>query len=135
MDIQVSVGVLRRDNKLLFTERLSQKSYGGYWEFPGGKLMQGETSLDAIKRELQEELGIRVNAAVFLFTHTHDYPDQTVILHVYHILDYKGEPLGCEGQSLQWLSLPELNGVNLLPANWVLLERLQTITPVMQILS
>ena len=95
------------------------------WEFPGGKIDTGETSSDALKRELSEELGIVVTAAQPFMELHHEYPDRTVDLEFFLIDDWQGEPHGLEGQRIRWLAPDELRADELLPADEPVVERLR----------
>ena len=79
---EVAVGILsREDGALLLTSRPEGKVYAGYWEFPGGKLEPGETVEQALRRELQEELGIVIGSAQVWKVTEHNYPHALVRLH------------------------------------------------------
>nr|GEY60322.1 arginine biosynthesis bifunctional protein ArgJ, chloroplastic [Tanacetum cinerariifolium] len=81
---------------------------GGLWEFPGGKVEAGESVDAALARELHEELGISVTSARPLIKISHDYPDKQVLLDVWEVSSFTGEPHGVEGQPLAWVSQREL---------------------------
>ena len=108
-------------------QRPEGKPYAGYWEVPGGKIEVGESVFDALKRELQEELGIDIEASVELLILEHDYPHAYVRLHVSIIRQWQGVPLGKEGQALSWELLRdgEPSVKPLLPAAWPMLEKLR----------
>jgi len=110
-------------------QRPEGKPYAGYWEVPGGKIEKGETVFDALKRELQEELGIVIQSSEELTILEHDYPHAYVRLHVSIIRDWSGTPKGCEGQSLSWelLDAEKPSVEPLLPAAWPMLERLKAL--------
>lgn len=122
--IRVAVGIIKRGNKILIAERPLGKPYSGYWEFPGGKVEADEDAYHALQRELQEELGICVRAGTHWFDHAHTYPDKTVLLHMWLVDDFTGELQGAEGQTLRWVTLPEMREARLLEGNWPILERL-----------
>ncbi|MGA9854415.1 MAG: Nudix family hydrolase [Gammaproteobacteria bacterium] len=116
--IQVIAAVLAdTENRILITQRPAGKFMAGYWEFPGGKLEAGETSLAGLTRELREELGITVRYARPLIRLTHAYPEIHVDLEVWRVTHYSGEARAAEQQSLAWVSPQELPGCNLLPAD------------------
>ncbi len=115
--IEVAVGVIKREDKVLVGQRLVQDRYFQKWEFPGGKLDGNETSLEALKRELSEELDIELVSARPLMTLEHDYPDRHVRLYVYEVNQFSGEPEGAEGQALKWVSPTECHKLDFLEAN------------------
>ena len=96
-----------------------------FWEFPGGKIMQGESTAVALTRELNEELGIRITALDHFFSLKHDYPDIRVAIEFFLVGEWQGNPCGVEGQSLRWVSVDELGESKLLPADQPLVEALR----------
>jgi 8-oxo-dGTP diphosphatase len=105
--VEVAVGVLlRADGAFLLTSRPAGKPYAGYWEFPGGKLEAGESVEQALRRELQEELGITIAAALPWKTEMVDYPHALVRLHFCKVLEWAGELQMREAQSFAWSQLP-----------------------------
>ncbi len=104
---EVAVGVLlRSDGAFLLTSRPVGKAYAGYWEFPGGKLEAGESVEQALRRELQEELGIEIGAATPWRTELVDYPHALVRLHFCKVFAWTGELQMREAQSFSWEQLP-----------------------------
>jgi len=105
--VDVAVGVLvRPDGAFLLTSRPAGKVYAGYWEFPGGKLEAGETVADALRRELQEEIGITVGAVHPWHVELVDYPHALVRLNFCKVFDWQGELQMRENQSFAWEQLP-----------------------------
>jgi len=96
----------------------------GSWEFPGGKRQPGEAPLAALKRELDEELGIEVLEAEPVLVLEHDYPDKRVRLDVWLVSRYRGQPTPREGQPLRWVTVAECRELPLLPADGPIVERL-----------
>jgi 8-oxo-dGTP diphosphatase len=96
-----------RGSRFLAVRRPPGKPMAGMWEFPGGKLMRGETPADALARELREELGVTPVDAVFWREKTHAYPEWCVRLLFFHVRQFRGEPVPLEGQSLAWLTPDE----------------------------
>jgi 8-oxo-dGTP diphosphatase len=90
--------------RILVGRRPEGVHQGGLWEFPGGKLEPGETLAEGLRRELWEELGIRVLASRPLIRVPHDYGDRHILLDVHRVTAYSGEPAGREGQPLAWLA-------------------------------
>jgi len=105
--VQVAVGVLiRRDDSFLLTSRPEGKAYAGYWEFPGGKLEVGETVAQALKRELQEEIGITIEDCDAWKTEQIDYPHALVQLNFCKVTRWSGELQMREAQFYAWQQLP-----------------------------
>ena len=105
--VEVAVGVLiDRDGQFLLTSRPQGKVYEGYWEFPGGKLEVGETVEQALRRELQEELGITIASATLWKVEVMDYPHARVRLHFCKVFKWSGELQMREQQSMAWQQLP-----------------------------
>lgn len=105
--VDVAVGVLiQPDGAFLLTSRPSGKVYDGYWEFPGGKLEAGESVLQALTRELHEELGIVVREAQPWREQLVDYPHALVRLHFCKVSAWDGALQMREGQSWSWNQLP-----------------------------
>lgn len=104
--VDVAVGVLLQGEAFLLTSRPEGKVYAGYWEFPGGKLEAGESVEQALRRELQEELGITIGAAQLWKTQMVDYPHALVRLHFCKVWDWQGELQMREAQSHAWQTMP-----------------------------
>jgi 8-oxo-dGTP diphosphatase len=110
--VDVAVGVLvRRDaagveREFLLTSRPEGKVYAGYWEFPGGKLEAGETVHQALKRELEEELGIHIGDSQPWHELVMDYPHARVRLHFCKVYNWQGDFEMREGQAMAWENLP-----------------------------
>jgi 8-oxo-dGTP diphosphatase len=101
--LDVAAGVITRgDGHVLLAERPAGKPLAGQWEFPGGKFEHDESPVEALSRELHEELGIELDEAHPWITRTHAYPDRTVRLHMYRVTGWHGEPHGREDQQLSW---------------------------------
>ena len=116
--VHVAAAVIRRaDGHILLAKRADQQHQGGLWEFPGGKVEAGESVSTALHRELQEELGIAVTAARPLIKVQHDYPDKQVLLDVWEVSGFTGEPHGAEGQPLAWVSPRQLPDYDFPAAN------------------
>ena len=118
--IDVAVGVLLRpDGTVLLGNRPEDKPWPGWWELPGGKLEPGESVMQALARELHEELGIQIHTATPWVTYVHTYPTTTVRLAFCRVTGWDGEPQGLEGQLLRWVPLTQaLDVPKLLPATY-----------------
>ena len=105
--VEVAVGVLvRSDGGFLMTSRPQGKVYAGYWEFPGGKVEPGETIEQALRRELQEEIGITIGSAQAWRAERVDYPHALVQLHFCKVFEWSGCLQMHEGQNFAWQQLP-----------------------------
>ena len=105
--VDVAVGVLLRGNgDFLLTSRPAGKVYEGYWEFPGGKLEAGESVEAALRRELQEEIGITIASAHAWKVEMVDYPHALVRLNFCKVFEWTGDLQMHEGQSFAWERLP-----------------------------
>ncbi|MCQ4265494.1 hypothetical protein CXK91_22230 [Stutzerimonas stutzeri] len=116
--IHVAAAVIRdADERVLIAKRPLDKHQGGLWEFPGGKVEADERVEAALARELLEELGIVVTAAQPLIQVRHDYPDKQVLLDVWEVHAFTGEPHGAEGQPLMWVTAEQLTDYSFPAAN------------------
>lgn len=105
--VDVAVGVLiDGQGRFLLASRPAGKVYAGYWEFPGGKVEAGETVEQALRRELQEELGITIGAAEPWQVEVMDYEHARVRLHFCKVRSWTGELQMLEGQRASWETLP-----------------------------
>ena len=123
--LHVAAGILRDSSgRILITERLCDGPFDGLWEFPGGKIADGETSIQALIRELAEELGIEVaKSQPFMELH-HEYPDRIVDIEFFVVTNWSGTPAGLEGQGLRWVLPSDLDPDILLPADVPVLKAL-----------
>ena len=125
--VTVAVGILiDPQGRVLITRRAPQTHQGGLWEFPGGKVEPGETIVDALARELKEELGVTVLISEPFMTLEHDYGDQCVCLAVHRVTSWRGEPSGMEGQPVAWEQPANLTDWPFPAANQPILTRLLT---------
>jgi 8-oxo-dGTP diphosphatase len=121
--IHVVAAVLENSaGRILIAQRPPGKSLAGAWEFPGGKLHSGEARLAGLARELDEELGIRVESARPLIRYLHRYQGLEVDLDAWRVTRWQGAPHGREGQALAWHAPGELLQVGLLPADAVIVN-------------
>lgn len=103
--------------RILIARRHEHLHQGGLWEFPGGKIEAGEAVPEALARELQEELGIRVKQARPLIRIPYRYPDRNVLLDVWRVEQFDGEAHGAEGQPLCWVKADQLKQFEFPAAN------------------
>ncbi|HBG89603.1 MAG TPA: 8-oxo-dGTP diphosphatase MutT, partial [Stenotrophomonas sp.] len=93
------------------------RDMAGLWEFPGGKREAGETSEQALVRELREELGIEAEIGEWIMDVPQHYPDKHLTLDVRHIRSWKGTPRGREGQAITWVAPDKLGRYSMPPAD------------------
>jgi len=120
--IWVVVGLIARGDEILMAKRPDHVDQGGLWEFPGGKREEGESGLEALTRELQEELGIADLQARTCFQFEHAYPNKKVFFDCWLVSGYAGEATGLEGQPIQWVPKSKLTDYDLPDANHRMIE-------------
>lgn len=107
--VHVAVAVvINADRQVLLALRHAHQHQGNLWEFPGGKVEEGESVFDALVREAKEELAVTILAAEPLIKIAHNYSDKSVLLDVWRVDDFEGTPQGCEGQNLRWCKITDL---------------------------
>ena len=115
--------------RVLLAQRPIGKHLAGFWEFPGGKLEPGETPLEALARELQEELGIGVLGAEPLIQVPWRYDERELLLDAWRVSSWRGEPRPLEGQPLKWQAPAIVDPMILAPADRVILSALRGENP------
>jgi len=121
--INVVAAIIIKDGSLFATQR-GYGEWKDWWEFPGGKIEQGETLEEALKREIREELSTEINVDEFLCTVEYDYPKFHLSMHCY-ICSLLTESLHLnEHEAARWLTKDELNSVKWLPADKIVVEQL-----------
>ena len=116
--VEVSVGILINEMKeILIAKRPLEKYGGGFWEFPGGKIETDEKVSRALYRELEEELGIKIdlNHTTFLGRTEHIYPEFIFQSHVFIVRYWHGMPQPLERQELVWTQQSQFNHYSFLP--------------------
>lgn len=116
--VQAVAGVLvDQDGRVLIDKRRKDQIYADYWEFPGGKIEQGESPEEAIKREVKEETGVSMGCMAPLSFISEDRDEYHVIVLIYICREWEGIPQGLEGQETKWVRPEQLKDYELLPAN------------------
>jgi 8-oxo-dGTP diphosphatase len=110
--------------RVLIAQRPPGKALAGRWEFPGGKLGEGEAPFAGLVRELREELDVTVSAGIPLMRYAVEYPGRTVWLDMWIVSAWHGEPRGLEGQALEWVEPAELPRHDILEADQPIVEAL-----------
>lgn len=114
--IDVLAAVIVKDQKVFLAKRNTQGSQGGLWEFPGGKLEEGETPCECLKRELQEELSVDATIGEYITENRHRYPEKTICLIAYFAA-INEEPRLKEHEEFRWVDYDKLLNYNLAPAD------------------
>ena len=122
--IEVVAAIIYKDGAYFATQR-GYGEFEGMWEFPGGKIEPGESRESALKREIQEELGIDININKFLCTTEYDYPSFHLTMHCYICCIASGEIELREHKSARWLRSEELWSVEWLPADKEVIENIK----------
>jgi 8-oxo-dGTP diphosphatase len=121
--IIVVAAVIQEGEAFLVTRRQAGVHLAGLWEFPGGKVHDGESHIDALTREIREELDAAIEVRDLLFTTTHDYEDRTVALYFY-TCTLRGVPRPLLGQDMRWVPRGELASLGFPPADEALISLL-----------
>jgi len=125
-EIHVVAGAIAdAEGRVLIAQRPRGRHMAGRWEFPGGKLASGEDPYQGLQRELAEELGVAVREARPLIRLHHDYPDRRVLLDVWQVTAYDGEPQALDAQALAWARPDELPQHDLLEADRAIVTALR----------
>ena len=121
--IVVVAAVVEENGRFLVGRRLDGTHLAGYWEFPGGKVHDGETNEEALRREIREELNTGIAALRKVLRTSHIYPERTVELHFYRGV-LTGEPEPALGQELRWIAREDLASLEFPPADAELISEL-----------
>jgi len=121
--ILVVAAIIEQDDAFLLTRRQKGVHLEGLWEFPGGKVDKGETHVQALRRELREELGVDVDVQQLRFHTTHDYDERSVSLYFYQCR-LQGTPQPLLGQQMRWVPRGELSTLGFPPADTELIRML-----------
>ena len=129
--IVVVAGVIRRvkDGQILISRRPADSHLGGLWEFPGGKVEQGESLDTALRRELREEVGVEVSVGRLLHETTHAYPDRAVHLYFFECVLDEGHPTARTVAETAWCTPEQLSDFTMPRANARLIALLQSASP------
>ena len=123
--IEVVAAIIRKENKIFATQR-GYGEWKDWWEFPGGKMEQGETPEEALKREICEELSAEINVDELFSTVDYDYPKFHLTMHCYLCTLLTDAMHLNEHESARWLAKDELDSVKWLPADKSIIDKLKT---------
>lgn len=131
-ELVVSAGIVWRSGRVLATQRPAGKDLEGWWEFPGGKVEDGETPKEALIRELAEELGLGVRVCLPWKELSHAYEDRGLVvhLHFFNVTAFSGEPCALEGQNIRWITPEQARELPFLPADSEIVDNLRPPMPV-----
>ena len=116
--IRVTAAIIESDGKLLIARRKSEDDiFGGFWEFPGGKIEDGETPEECIARELKEELEIEAKIGTLITSNKHRYPDGIFELLVYRVEHFSGNFVLNDHDEIKWVAIDEISSFEFPPAN------------------
>lgn len=124
--INVTAAIIEKEGKVLAARRKPGSHLAGYWEFPGGKLEDGETPEQCLRRELAEEFQVDSNIGSFVGESIYDYGSKVIRLMAYLVEHVDGEFELIDHDDIRWLSFDELNEVNWAPADIPLVEQYKT---------
>ena len=122
---EVVAALIWDGDRFMICQRPAHKARGLLWEFVGGKVEPGETKEQALIRECREELDVDVQVGEVFMEVTHEYPDLTVHLTLFHAAIAGGEPRKIEHNDIRWITVQEIDGYPFCPADEVILERLK----------
>jgi 8-oxo-dGTP diphosphatase len=122
--LDVGCAIIHKDGKLLIAQRHLEDSFGGYWEFPGGKREQGETIEVCLVREAFEELGIQIQPERLLCNRVCGTPERQISLSFFFCKWVSGEPRAIDCKDFRWVSREDIRLYTLLPGDWEVLEDL-----------
>ena len=124
---EVVAALIWQGERFMICQRPAHKARGLLWEFVGGKVEPGETKEQALIRECREELAVTLSVGDVFMDVTHEYPDLTVHLTLFHATIAEGEPQKLEHNDIQWITTKEIPSYDFCPADVVILERLREI--------
>ena len=114
------------ERRFLIAQRQKGKHLQDFWEFPGGKLESGETPWQALQRELEEEINIQLTSGSPFMQVYYRYPERNILLDTWVVEDYRGEVASGEGQLLQWITVSEVSGYRLPPADIPIIDAIKS---------
>jgi mutator protein MutT len=123
--IDVTAAIWIENGRVLIARRRPGASQAGLWEFPGGKVQTGESPEECLKREMEEELGIRVKVEEFFGESSYAYEDKTIRLLAYRVRSASGQPCANDHAELAWVKMADLDQYRFCPADVPFAEKLR----------
>lgn len=123
--IEVAAGLIRQDGRYLIARRKPGVHLGGFWEFPGGKREPGETLEECLRRELFEELNVRIDVPLPYRLIRHEYAERIVEIHFFRCSIEEGKPRPIDSTELRWVRPTDLSDFQFPPADQAVIEDLQ----------
>ena len=123
-NIKVVAAIIKKEKQIFATQR-GYGDYKDWWEFPGGKIEQGETPEEALVREIKEELDTTITVDRFLMTVEYDYPDFHLSMDCFFCSIESGNLTLLEHEAAKWLPVNNLRQVNWLPADMEIIEQIE----------
>ena len=128
--VRVVAAIMKDINKekqsIIFATQRGYGEWKGFWEFPGGKMEEGETPQEALKREIMEELGIEIKVGELITKIEYDYPTFHLSMDCFFVEIISGDLILKEHEDAKWLTKEELDSVNWLPADIILIDKIKT---------
>ncbi len=126
---EVVAALIRNEDRFMICQRPAHKARGLLWEFVGGKVEQGETGPEALRRECREELAVEVDVGAVFMEVTHAYPDLLVHLTLYNASIVSGTPQKLEHNDIRWITPAEIPQYAFCPADEGILNRIRAVWP------
>ena len=126
---RAAVAIIQKDRRILICQRKKKSRYGLKWEFPGGKVEEGESFFDCMKRELREELSIAIDKFDRSESQINRYDDGGVFEVMYFFVSrFEGTPVNNAFEQIRWVTLPELRSLDILEGNKPIVARMNEAT-------
>ena len=122
--ILVVAAIIKKQNKYLIAKRASHKAHGGRWEFPGGKIEEGESPEIALERELFEELNIKTQIGPYIMSATHDYENFKIELMAYEATHLSGDFTLSEHDEIAWVTAAQMKAYHMSEADLSIINHL-----------
>ena len=125
-ELEITAGIIKKNNKVLIGQRKYHDKFGGKWEFPGGKLENSGMPEDCIIRELKEELNINIREFKHFLSYTIDFSLYKMVIHAFLITQYDGEIQINDHENIIWTDIQDLNNFDFLEADKEIIKKLQS---------